>query len=501
MATTCIWPVRGKIGAVIMYAENPEKTWNPDAGAYSHQEIDSMRDVLDYAMDNYEPTGGGDDPSRVMAYAADTHKTDIQYFVSGINCNTACARQQMRETKKRWNKENGIVAYHAYQSFAPGEVTPTTAHEIGVKLAQELWGDRFEVLVCTHVNTKSVHNHFVLNSVSMVDGKRYYDNKKSYARFRSVSDRLCREYSLSVIKEPKGRSKAYSEWQAEQSGAPTLRSIIRQDVDRAISESMTWRAFLLNLQKQGYTIKTNVKHLAIRPPGKERFVRLRSLGPEYEEEAIKQRILRQQQPTRRQPPTHTVRHMRCKSVFDFTLHKITWKSIRALYYHYMHILKQAEARTSEQEPAPFAVREDLRSYKDLCKEVQFLYAHKIDTRAQLLFHRDAALGELGALVAERKALNDEKRRTGTTPQRKAELTARTNAITARTKTLRKEIQLCGDISTRSVYLRERCAEARKQRQFERRAADEPYRGRSRPGSPDGYDHNDRDGQDRSGYYR
>ena len=500
MATTKIWPVRGRLGNVVIYAENPDKTWNPEY-EYSDDDLQNLRDVMDAAIDGYKSSPNDDEAIRaVMEYAKDEHKTDKQYFVSGVNCDAATAREKMMLTKQLYRKKGGIVAHHGYQSFVPGEVTPAMAHEIGVKLAQEMWGDRFEVLVCTHLNTHSVHNHFVVNSVSYVDGRKYYGNTENYHKFRGLSDRLCHEYSLSVIKEPKGRSKSYVEWKAERDGIPTVRSTVRQDVDRAISESMTWRAFLLNLQKQGYTLKTNVKHIAIRPPGKERFIRLRSLGAEYEEDAIKARILRQQQPTRRKPPTYYVRQAQYRGVFDFTLHKVTFKSIRALYYHYLQILKQAQARSPDQEPAPFAVREDLRIYNELRDQVRFLHQHGIDTAEQLSALRDNTQSELDALTAKRKALHDEKRHIATTPEQKAALTAQTDAITKRTNIMRRNIQLCADILTRSPYLYERCAELKKQRQLEGRTQDEPNRRRSRSGSPDGHDHNDRSGQDRSGHF-
>ena len=118
----------------------------------------------------------------------------------------------MIKTKKKFNKykyskRNKIMAFHGYQSFEEGEVTPEVAHEIGVKLAEEMWGDRFEVVVSTHLNTKHIHNHFVLNSVSFVDGKKYYSNYETTALLRRTSDDLCDEYGLKVLK--KGQYKNY----------------------------------------------------------------------------------------------------------------------------------------------------------------------------------------------------------------------------------------------------------------------------------------------------
>ncbi len=277
MATTAIWDVTDRLKRVIDYATNPDKTAQDRA-----EKNEGLRQVLEYAK-------------------ADA-KTERQLYVSGINCDPLTAYEQMQRTKRQFQKTEGIVAFHGYQAFAPGEATPEIAHAIGVKLAQELWGDRFEVVVSTHLDKEHLHNHFVLNSVSFIDGRRYYDNKASYALLRRTSDRLCREHALSVIEQPEpGKAKHYGEWKADQEGKPTWRGLIRTDVDQAIAASMTWTQFIAALQKQGYEVKTTVKHMAVRPPGKERFVRLRSLGDDYTEDALKKRILRNRIPRKPQP--------------------------------------------------------------------------------------------------------------------------------------------------------------------------------------------------------
>jgi len=143
MATTAIWDVRGWLGQVVHYVENPAKTENPN---FTNADIQGLRDVMNYTMQDY--------------------KTEQQFYVNGINCLPETARQEMLMVKKQFAKEGGIVAFHGYMSFAPGEVTPDLAHELGMKLAQELWGDRFQVIVATHLDKQHIHSHFVLNSVS-----------------------------------------------------------------------------------------------------------------------------------------------------------------------------------------------------------------------------------------------------------------------------------------------------------------------------------------------
>lgn len=175
MATTSIWSVKGWLGKLLIYAENPEKTLNPNfypRKDLSEQERQGLDDVIDYAVQQGKTTKIDTDDENVSV---------IQRFVSGVNCSASTARDEMIAVKRRFGKENGVVAYHGYQSFAPGEVNPQTAHEIGLKLAQKLWGNGYQVIVATHLDQEShIHNHFVGNTVSFKDGKRYHRTEKDY---------------------------------------------------------------------------------------------------------------------------------------------------------------------------------------------------------------------------------------------------------------------------------------------------------------------------------
>ena len=169
MAVTAIWHVSSRVGKALDYIMNPEKTiekpeFSPDAIAARK----AIGDVIDYASNE--------------------DKTERMMYVTGINCNPETALEDFMNTKRHWGKTGGRLAYHGYQAFLEGEgkITAETAHEIGVKLAQELWGDRFEVVVATHLNTKHLHCHFVINSVSFVDGKRLANEEKAWKhRFRA----------------------------------------------------------------------------------------------------------------------------------------------------------------------------------------------------------------------------------------------------------------------------------------------------------------------------
>ena len=169
----------------------------------------------------------------------------------------------------------------------PGETTPELAHEAGVEFARRLLGDKYEAVICTHINKEHLHCHIVFNSVSFVDGVKYRNAFKDYFEdIRGISNEVSRKYGFSVI-QPEGSGQHYAEWNAERSGKTTIRDLVRQDLDAAIAASFTFASLLDILRKRGYTVKygSNVKYTAVKPPGGARFLRLDSLGEDYTEEA------------------------------------------------------------------------------------------------------------------------------------------------------------------------------------------------------------------------
>lgn len=437
MATTKIWDVRGWLGQVVNYVENPEKTENM---SFSEADIQGLRDVMNYATQDY--------------------KTEQQFFVSGINCLPETARQQMLLTKKHWAKEGGIVAFHGYQSFAPGEVTPELAHEIGMKLAKELWGDRFEVIVTTHLDKAHLHSHFVLNSVSFRDGKRYNDCKASYTLMRLTSDRLCKEYKLSVIKQPQyGNQRSYDAWQADRDGKPTWWSLVRSDVDQAIRQSMTYTQFIRNLHDMGYEVKQG-KHLAIRPEGKERFVRLKTLGTEYSEEAIKQRILRQRQPERILQPFHPAMN-HARYIGSLKHRQASVKGLRALYLHYIYLLRRVQRQPTQK--ASFRLREDIRKLDEITVQTKLLCRHRIDTKEQLEAFIERREAERVHLVSRRKTINNRKRRT-IAGAGLEELQIQSKEITSQIAEIRMDNKVANEILSRSIETKNKPADNEHQKE-------------------------------------
>jgi len=442
MATTAIWDVKDRLDRVINYAVNPDKTENTDFQSVG------LQNVLDYTQEG--------------------SKTEHQFYVTGINCDPAIACEQMRRTKLQFQKTDGILAFHGYQAFAPGESDPETAHAIGVKLAQKLWGDRFEVIVSTHLDKQHLHNHFVLNSVSFMDGKRYYDNKATYALMRKVSDRLCREYSLSVIENPvHGKARHYAEWQADQEGKPTWRGLIRADVDKAVNASMTFSQFIAALREQGYEIKTGVKYMAVRPPGKERFVRLKTLGDDYIEEAIKQRILHNRNPRRPEalaepPPKRSV----FKGHYPRKVKKIS--GLRALYFHYLYRMGILPKHNASQKRTHFLLREDIRHMDTLIAQTRFLCQHRIDTKEQLSDHQSSLEQKMTELHTDRQSLHNRARRCGD-EQQKAGYRKQIAGITKELSRLRKEVKLCTGILARSDELKQKLHRVRQEETQKRKA--------------------------------
>ena len=369
MAYTSVIPVR-RLDRAVKYVMNKEKTTAV-----------SLQDALDYA--------------------ANRDKTEQSCFESSYACTLETAFADMRQTKEQWHKLGGVQGYHLVQSFAAGEVTPELAHQIVQELADRVLGRRYEYVIGTHLNTGHIHSHIVWNSVSRIDGKKYHSNGKSYVtEIRAVSDELCRKYKLSVIdtENSKHVAKPYAEWLAEKNGQPTWRTAIRQDVDEAIQQSLTWRQFLSAMERKGYEVRMGRKYPVLRPPGKERFVRFKTLGKRYTPEAIQTRILypRSYRPYVENPPT--IKHGRLRSGKK-PCRKLT--GLRALYYRYLYELGALPRKPRR---PSYVVRQDAYKLDQRIRQMEFLSRNNIDTLTQLETHRQALQTEIGQLLTKRKQL-------------------------------------------------------------------------------------------------
>lgn len=416
MATTKIWSIRDSLSRVVDYAENPEKTENPN---YNDAEIQGLYDV--------------------MNYAADERKTEMQYYVSGVNCVPDIAREQMIMTKRQYGKEGDIVAFHAYQSFRPHEVTPDKAHQIGVELANRLWGDRFQVVVATHLNTNCVHNHFVLNSVSFTDGKRYNDCRKTYRVFRSLSDQICREHGLYVIDNPKPTKTSRYMHLAEKAGKPTMYNIMREDIDAAIRQSMTRKQFGAALRTMGYQLNfdPNRKYHTIKMPDTPHPTRLKTLGENYTEDAIDRRILENQYAQR--PIMHIQPQIRRFVMIGNykTTKKIT--GLRALYLHYCYLLGVIPKGKPRRKPLHPRLKMELMKVRQYSDQVRFLCWYKIDTDEQLKQSISETEIKIRSLISKRTGIYNKLRRC-INPEQIAELKSVRDSLSVQIAHCRKDLK-------------------------------------------------------------
>lgn len=249
---------------------------------------------------NMKDCGGhfhGKHLKRALDYVMNPDKTQDGRLVGAINCQVDTAFEQMKETKRNFGKIDKRQGYHIILSFKENEVNPDTAFEITQKFVEEYLGKSYEAVFVVHDNTAHVHSHIVFNSVSFVDGKKYRYEKGDWAKYiQPITNRLCQEYGLSIIDvddEKKERQhESYKEWSEYREGNFVWSDMIKRDLDACILQAKDYEEFLELLSEKGYQIKQG-KHLAIKPQGMTRFRRCKSLGDMYCEEAIRDRIVKE----------------------------------------------------------------------------------------------------------------------------------------------------------------------------------------------------------------
>lgn len=212
-------------------------------------------------------------------YICNPEKTDGKLLVSSYGCTAETADIEFAWTRRHAIDKGTNLGRHLIQAFQPGEVTPEQAHEIGMELAKEILGGKYEFVLTTHIDKDHVHNHLIFNAVSFTDHKHYHSNKRSYHYIRRTSDRLCKEHGLSVIIPGKDKGKSYIEHQAAQAGT-SYKAKLKAAIDRLIPASADFEDLLLRLQREGYEIKRG-KYISARAPDQERFTRLKTLGVDY----------------------------------------------------------------------------------------------------------------------------------------------------------------------------------------------------------------------------
>ena len=424
MAVTKIWPVTHSLKKVIDYAENPEKT---------SREYQSLQDVLQYAKNE--------------------EKTEREYFCSGINCNPSTARDQFITVKEQYGKTDGIQAYHGYLSFKEENITPELAQKIGEEFVTKVWGDRFQAVVTTHLNTHHLHCHFVVNSVSFRDGKRLHD-EKGWVVFRHVVDELCKKYGLEYKENPNRSKRSSYYYRQELAGIPTRYSVVRDAIDEALSISTSLQEFDYNLSRMGYThcLSESRKYWTIVPKNWKKPIRMLNLGEDYTNTRILERldenrgkvIFKPFQPAKGNQYKLPTRYDKlCKL-----------SGLRKTYFIFMYkigVFPQYRIRNTR---VNFIYREEWNQLDELSKEVRLISREKISDTADLFRYKTSLDSEYRELYSARNVLRNEIRHVNVTGMDLAVKKIRISEISKRLGTLRNELKLCDKIEKRCGVIEE-----------------------------------------------
>ena len=230
-------------------------------------------------------------------YICNPAKTDGSLLISAYGCSAETADIEFAWTRRHAIDKGENLGRHLIQAFAPGEVTPEEAHQIGLELAKEILGGKYEFVLTTHIDRGHIHNHVIWNAVSFTDHRHYHSNKRSYYEIRHASDRLCKEHGLSVIVPGQEKGKSYVEHQAVKKGT-SYKAKLKATIDRLLPACMDLEDLLRRLQQEGYEIRRG-KYISCRASNQERFTRLKTLGIDYTEEALAARVAGRTRPSKR----------------------------------------------------------------------------------------------------------------------------------------------------------------------------------------------------------
>lgn len=445
MAVSKLWPVTNNLNKVINYATNPEKT---SKDVYTEEQYQALKDVLSYAKDE--------------------EKTEQEFYVEGINCNPSTARDQFISIKQAYGKEDGIQAYHGYLSFKEQDISPSLAQKIGMEFAQEVWGDRFQVVVTTHLNTKHLHCHYVINSISFKDGKRLWGNEKAWFKFRLVADKICEKYGLYYNPSPNRSKQSSYYYNLEKAGMPTRYDLARKAIDEAIRHSTNLKAFDYALTQMGYehSLSESRKYWTIIPKGYSKPIRLKNLGDDYTEEAIRKRLIENQRINI--SPFENKYYKPRQYSLPTRQDKIQRKSgIYRLYLYYCYKLgylpKYKKQNTTR---IHYYLKEDLMKIDKISMETRLLARENISTIEQLFSYKESVEKEIDSLVDMRESLRRNVRKNSDETEI-SKIKDKISDSTRKIRDLRKEITLCDGIVERSKVIDDHLKQIQKDEEKER----------------------------------
>ena len=431
MAVTKIWPVRGKPDSPLKYISNELKTENP---RWDKTSLGNLTDV--------------------MHYAVDADKTEKQFFVTGINCSVEIARDQFVTVKKQFAKEDGIVAYHGYQSFAEDEVTPEQAHTIGVEFAERVWGDSYQVVVATHLNTEHIHNHFVINSVSFKHGRRL--REKQWYELNKISDEICQKYGLSIVERPEGKGLPKYFYDAEKTGASTRLNVARKAVDEAISISTNLREFEIAMKSMGYSCSfgPNKKYWTIKMSSWKKPMRLFRMGEEYSNERLMERIAEEKDSKSFIVFQKTI-YVRKQYKLQTRRNKIKKVGgLKGLYLHYCYLLGYLPKYTKKPLRVSPVIRDDVKQIDMISEEARLIERVGLSDIDSLLRYKEERLGLISGKIDERSKVQKILRRKISDEERQT-ARALSDSLKEEIQDLRKEVRLLEHIEERSKVIEDK----------------------------------------------
>ncbi|MBR4262309.1 MAG: relaxase/mobilization nuclease domain-containing protein [Bacilli bacterium] len=373
MATTSLWPIKMTINKTINYVENKDKTRIP---------LSNLSISIDYAKNK--------------------NKTEEQFYVTGINCDSDNVYQDMMRVKKAYNKFDGIQGFHGYQSFKEKEVTPELAHKIGIEFAKEMWGDDFQVVVTTHLNTNHIHNHFVVNSVSIKDGHKYNYSNKEMARLRKTNDFICEEHNISHLEEkPTPKKHIDFNYYLNHDNYSTRTQAI---IDMAIKNALNYADFKDIMKKNNYEVIERYGKLSVRAFNKNRNIRIeRQFGSDYSIDRINERILEE-----------TSDKLTMEELEQYNYHKRNYiNNQNSLIAQFLFIIFKIKVyqKSPRNYPLSPAMRKEVDKMEKYSMEIVFMNDNKIDSKEELQIFKQMNKELLDDLIYTRKRTYEYKSKT------------------------------------------------------------------------------------------
>ena len=369
----------------------------------------------------------------------------------------AIARDQFITVKEQYQKTEGIQAYHGYLSFKETDISPEMAQKIGMEFANEVWGKRFQVVVTTHLNTKHLHCHFVINSISFVDGKHLWGEEKAWFKFRKVADRICEKYGLYYDPNPNRSKQSDYLTMKEKAGMPTRYSVAKEAIDYAIDHSKTLKEFQFALKEMGYAynLSPSRKYWTVIPKGYDKPIRLKNLGADYTNDRIVERIKENRNRWAEIEPFQRATYKPRQYRMQTRGQKLKKKGgLYGLYLYYCYRLgylpkykKQNNARLH------YLLKDDLMKLDKITDEVRLLGRENISTDEQLFSYKTSLEEQMKNLIAGRTHLR-KKIRTNIDDGQLQAAKDEIASINGELKKLRREVKLCEDIAERSKVMEE-----------------------------------------------